>query len=453
MKSTTLYTCTNCDAQYPKWQGRCTECGQWGTLLASVRTSARSGRAKTGAVVDLGTVAETEVVRIATGIAELDRVLGGGIVPGSLILLGGDPGIGKSTLALQLAGKLAAAAPVLYISGEESAEQVGLRLKRLQLNRRGLSFLGETDLDTVIATIDQHRPKLAIIDSIQTLAAEEVPSEAGSVPQVRTSTVRLLEIAKQARVALIIVGHVTKDGAMAGPKSLEHLVDTVLYLEGDRYHAFRILRAVKNRFGSTNEVGVFDMHEDGLREVANPSQVFLAERQGGPGSVVTCVIEGSRAFLVEVQALVNPTVFGMPRRTATGVDFNRLQLLLAVLTKRCGLRLGTQDVFVNVVGGFRVSEPAADLAIALAIASAVTGKPVDKGLVAIGEIGLGGELRSVSHLPQRLKEMQQLGFTNVVLASQGPAASLPGLAGLRLKTVREAIQETLGRVPDRTDVE
>ncbi len=445
MKQTEIYACTNCGAQFPKWQGRCSECGQWGTVVAETRPARKGRSVKAGKVVTLEATSAASDQRLQTGIGELDRVLGGGIVPGSLVLLGGDPGIGKSTLALQLAGKISATGSVLYISGEESVDQIGLRLKRLGMGGRNLAFLGETDLDVVVATLEQTKPQLAIIDSVQTLASEEVLSEAGSVAQIRTATVRLLEVAKQSKIALVIVGHVTKEGAMAGPRALEHLVDTVVYLEGDRYHAFRILRAVKNRFGSTNEVGVFDMHGDGLVEVANPSQVFLADRQGGPGSVVTCVIEGSRAFLVEVQALVNPTVFGMPRRTATGVDFNRLQLLLAVLTKRCGLRLGTQDVFVNVVGGFRVSEPAVDLAVALAIASAVTGKPVEKKLVAIGEVGLGGELRSVSQLERRLKEIKHIGFTDVVLASQGklPASELNVL---RVATVNDTIHEVLGTI-------
>lgn len=451
MKTTAIFACTRCSAQFPKWQGRCTECGAWGTLREELRSTGRSParRSQAGHAVTLADVGDGPISRLATGLREFDRVIGGGFVPGSLTLLGGDPGVGKSTLALQLAARLAVQHDVLYLSGEESAEQVALRFRRLKLDAPKLKFLPETDVDAVVATLDQARPELAVIDSIQTLAAETVPSEAGSVPQIRTATVKLLEIAKQARVALILIGHVTKEGAMAGPKALEHLVDTVLYLEGDRYHAFRVLRAVKHRFGSTNEVGVFDMREEGLREVENPSAVFLAERQGGAGSVVACVVEGSRAFLVEVQALVNPTSFGLPRRTTAGVDPNRLQLLLAVLTKRCGLKLGTQDVFVNVVGGVRVTEPAADLAIGLAIASAASGKPLDKRLVAIGEVGLGGELRSVTHLERRLKECVQLGFTSVVLASQGDVPAVAGIQPLQVRTVRDAITETLGAVPER----
>lgn len=445
MKASVVFVCERCDAQFPKWQGRCTECGAWSTLKEQTRVS-RPRVGRTSEVVTLSEVGSGAEQRLSTGLREVDRVLSGGFVPGSLTLLGGDPGIGKSTLILQIAALLAAHHDVLYISGEESAEQVALRFRRLKVSAPSLKFFAETDVDAVVATIDRTRPALAVIDSIQTLAAGAVPSEAGSVPQVRASTVKLLNLAKSAGVALVLIGHVTKEGAMAGPKALEHLVDTVLYLEGDRYHAFRVLRAVKHRFGSTNEVGVFDMRDNGLREVDNPSAVFLAERQGGPGSVVTCTVEGSRAFLVEIQALVNPTHFGLPRRTSAGIDPNRLQLLLAVLTKRCGLRLGAQDVFVNVVGGVRVTEPAADLAIALAIASATTGQPVHPKLVAIGEVGLGGELRSVSHLERRLKECAQLGFSSVVMASQGEDTVVAGIDALRVRTVRDAIAETLGRV-------
>ncbi|MBI3115688.1 MAG: DNA repair protein RadA [Candidatus Kerfeldbacteria bacterium] len=450
-KLTQVYACSNCGAQFPKWQGRCTECGQWGTVAFEAAPRKRISRAQAGSVVTLDTDSRGLGAdhRIPSGMLEWDRVLGGGIVPGSLILLGGDPGIGKSTLALQLAAQLSSNQNVLYVSGEESAEQVGLRLKRLQVKQKKLAFLAETDLDVVLATLEETKPQLAVIDSVQTLATDDVPSEAGSVPQVRTATVRLLDVAKANRIALVLVGHVTKEGAMAGPKALEHLVDVVLYLEGDRYHAFRILRGVKNRFGSTNEVGVFDMRNDGLREVANPSEVFLAERQTGPGSAVTSVVEGSRAFLVEIQALVNPTVFGMPRRTTSGLDINRLQLLLAVLQKRAGLKLGTHDVYVNVVGGFRVTEPAADLAAALAIASIVSGQAIPGKLVAIGEVGLGGEVRSVSNLERRLKEAKQLGFTEVVLSNQGKVEAPAGVQVLRVGTVKDAINEVLGRVVER----
>lgn len=453
MRPTTVYHCSNCDAQFPKWQGRCTECGQWGTLEHEVRATSTLRATKPGAVVSLENVSGQGLARLPTSLGELDRVLGGGLVAGSLTLLGGDPGIGKSTLLLQLASGLARRSPVLYVSGEESAEQVGLKLKRLKLPSQGIAFLAETNLDTVIATLESVRPQLAIIDSIQTLAAETLPAEAGSITQVRASTVRLLAVAKQSRISLIIVGHMTKEGAMAGPKSLEHLVDTVLYLEGDRHYAFRILRSTKNRFGSTNEVGVFDMHETGLREVRNPSEVFLSQRHAGPGSVVTSVIEGSRAFLIEVQALVNPTVFGLPRRTTAGFDFHRLQLLLAVLTKRCGLKLGTQDVFVNIVGGLKVTEPAADLAVALAIASAASGRSVARSLVAIGEVGLGGEIRAVTQLPRRLTEAKQLGFSEVVVAAHAQVDPVPGLNLLRLKTVREAISETFGRLAEPDHLE
>jgi DNA repair protein RadA/Sms len=381
---------------------------------------------------------------LSVGIDEIDRVLGGGLVPGSLILLGGDPGIGKSTLILQLALALSKNGEVLYVSGEESGEQVKMRLQRLDGQSGDLKFLGETNVETVVATVDHDKPVLAIVDSVQTMYWTHIPGEAGSVNQVRATTVKLLEASKRNRTAIVIIGHVTKEGFVAGPKTLEHLVDTVLYLEGDQYHAFRVLRCVKNRFGPTNEVGVFEMQDRGLVEVKNPSAVFLAERHEGPGSCVTVIMEGSRPFVVEVQALVNQTVFGVPRRTASGVDFNRLQLLLAVLGKRVGLRLATQDVFVNIVGGLKSSEPGADLAVCLAIASAALGKPVPKDLVAIGEVGLGGEVRTVSLIEQRLKEAGKLGFKNAVVAKSAPSGGARTLAFLVVQAVREAVKEVLG---------
>ncbi len=447
MKVKTFFQCTNCDSQFPKWQGRCSECGQWGTITATQPEPVDRRRiaGRPGKPVAFSEVKATHAQRIPVGLPELDRVLGGGIVPGSLILLGGDPGIGKSTLVLQIAGALAAQGEVLYVSGEESAQQVKMRLDRLRVQGGKIRFLGETNVETVVATIDAEQPQLVVVDSIQTMYWPHLPSEAGSVVQVRACTVKYLEAAKRGGVAIIIIGHVTKEGFVAGPKTLEHLVDTVLYLEGDQYHAFRVLRSVKNRFGSTNEVGVFDMRDGGLVEVSNPSQVFLAERQGGPGSCVAAVMEGSRPFLIEVQALVNPTVFGLPRRTGSGIEFNRLQLLLAVLSKRVGVKIGTQDVFVNVVGGFRVNEPAVDLAICLAVASAALNKPVEKNLVAIGEVGLGGEIRTVSQLDQRLAEAAKLGFTNAVVAANAKVQGKSKIARLHSRTVAEAVKEILGR--------
>ncbi|MBI4093048.1 MAG: DNA repair protein RadA [Candidatus Kerfeldbacteria bacterium] len=444
-KDQRVFICSNCDSQFAKWQGRCQECGQWGTLSEGrpPTEDRRKVTGRPGKAVAFADVTVERAERVTTGLNELDRVLGGGIVPGSLILLGGDPGIGKSTLVLQLAVALAAQGEVLYVSGEESAEQVKMRLQRLTPHGGKIRFLGETNVETIVATIDRDRPQLVVVDSIQTMYWPNIPSEAGSINQVRASTVKFLEAAKRGQSAIILIGHVTKEGLVAGPKTLEHLVDTVLYLEGDQYHAFRILRSVKNRFGSTNEVGVFDMRDSGLVEVKNPSQVFLAERQAGPGSCVTAVMEGTRPFLVEIQALVNPTVFGMPRRTGSGIEFNRLQLLLAVLSKRVGLKLAAQDVFVNVVGGFRVSEPAVDLAVCLAVASAALNKAVPKDLVAIGEVGLAGEVRSVSQLEQRLKEAEKLGFQHAVVATAKPIKAKIDL--LQVRTMAEAVKEVLGR--------
>lgn len=442
-----LFTCSHCDSQFPKWQGRCPECGQWGTITetGAPTEDRRQVTGKPGKSISFSEVSGVHATRLNVGITEIDRVLGGGMVPGSLILLGGDPGIGKSTLVLQIASAIAAHGSVLYVSGEESAEQVKMRLDRLTTAGGSMQFLGETNIETIIATVDHDRPRLAIIDSIQTMYWPHLPSESGSVNQVRASTVKLLEAAKRTGCAIIIIGHVTKEGTVAGPKTLEHLVDTVLYLEGDQYHAYRLLRSVKNRFGSTNEVGVFDMRDAGLVEVKNPSEVFLAERQFGPGSCVAAIMEGSRPFLVEVQALVNQTVFGMPRRTGSGIEFNRLQLLLAVLAKRAGLKLATQDVFVNVVGGVRVSEPAADLAVCLAIASAMLGKETGKDLVAIGEVGLGGELRSVSHLEQRLAEAHKLGFTHAIIAAHAKLQGKQQIDVLKMRTLGDVVKELFNR--------
>lgn len=441
-KPTATFVCGNCDAQFPKWQGRCPECGAWGSVTEGSPARAKEkARGSPGAAVAFSEVSEGLTTRIPTGIGEIDRVLGGGIVPGSLVLIGGDPGIGKSTLVLQLAVAVADKGSVLYVSGEESASQVKMRLSRLTPHGGSIRFLGETNIETIVATVEHEAPRLVIIDSIQTMYWPGIPGESGSIAQVRASTVKLLETAKRSLVAIVIIGHVTKEGMVAGPKTLEHLVDTVVYLEGDQYHAFRILRSTKNRFGSTNEVGVFDMQDKGLVEVKNPSAVFLSERQGGAGSCVAAVMEGSRPFLVEVQALVNPTVFGMPRRTGTGVEFNRLQLLLAVLSKRVGLKLATQDVFVNVVGGIRVSEPAIDLAVCLAVASAVLNKPVDPLTVAVGEVGLGGEIRSVSELERRLKEAAHLGFTHAVIGGRPPKGRIAPIDVFTVKTLAEAVRE------------
>lgn len=382
--------------------------------------------------------------RIATGISEFNRVLGGGLVPGALVLIGGDPGIGKSTLILQAAGQLAGQGhQVVYVSGEESVQQIKLRADRLGVDSGNVLLMAETDVDTILGVADDMRPGLLIVDSIQTVMIDELGSTAGSVSQVRESTGRIMQWAKSTNVPVFIVGHVTKDGAIAGPRVLEHMVDAVLYLEGERFHQYRILRAVKNRFGSTDEVGVFEMAGSGLQEVTNPSEAFLEERsQRTLGSTVAVTMEGSRPILVEIQALATPSTFSNPRRSANGLDNNRLQLLVAVLQKRVGLGLGTQDVYANVVGGLRIQEPAADLAIAVAVASSLRDKPVDPGSVCIGEIGLSGELRTVTQLERRIQEASRLGFRKAIipaLSGKTPPISSLGLELVPVHTVAEAI--------------
>lgn len=432
----TIYECGKCGAQFPKWLGRCSGCGAWGSLVQSdlpgVPKSQYSVKARPASVLDFSAVNVETVKRYITGLAEFDRVLGGGIVPGSLVLLGGDPGIGKSTLLLQIIAQLSSqtinASPGLvrlgrnecrminlYVSAEESAEQVKLRFDRLGLKSGDLKFLSETDIDIICATIEKVRPGVTVIDSIQTVYTPEADSELGSMTQVRVSTVKLMETAKKNNLPIFIVGHVTKEGTVAGPKTLEHLVDTVLYLEGDRYHDFRILRAVKNRFGSVSEVGIFEMAVQGLVEVKNPSEKFLSHRsQNLPGSLVTCIIEGSRPFLVEVQALVSKTSFGYPQRKSSGFDLNRLQLLIAVLEKRLNYNFANQDAFINVSGGLKIKEPACDLAICLALISALKNQPVKPRTVALGEVALTGEVRPPAQLDRRLKEAKNLGYENVI---------------------------------------
>ncbi len=386
--------------------------------------------------------------RIPVPIVELDRVLGGGLVPGSLVLIGGDPGIGKSTLVLQMASALGeTVGTVLYVSAEESAQQIKLRADRLGVASNSLWVLSETDLTEVLAAAEEQRPGLLVIDSIQTVAVDDISSAAGSVSQVRECTARLMGWAKPRNTPVMITGHVTKEGTIAGPRVLEHMVDAVLYLEGDRHHQYRILRAVKNRFGSTDEVGVFEMADIGLREVRNPSEAFLEERDGSAsGSTVAVTVEGTRPILVEVQALTTATAFGMPRRSANGFDTNRLQLLIAVLQKRVGLSLGGQDIYANVVGGLRITEPAADLPLALAVASSFRDRRVEPRTVAIGEIGLSGELRSVGQLERRLLEAKRLGFERAIIPANTPRqdATKTDLAIVRVASVGDAIEAALG---------
>ncbi|MDQ3700000.1 MAG: DNA repair protein RadA [Chloroflexota bacterium] len=426
-KTRVLYTCQQCGNESAKWFGRCPECGAWNSYVEGVRGSAalagaapdprsRPGAARPERLADVS-VAELE--RVSSGLQEFDRVLGDGIVPGSLVLVGGDPGIGKSTIMLQVATNVAAAGRrVLYVSGEESARQVRLRSERLGTVSGDLYVLAETSLDAVLAQVEALEPDLLIVDSIQTVYIEGLAASPGNVSQLRECALRLMGVAKTRHLPVFLVGHVTKEGNIAGPRSLEHIVDCVLYLEGERFYAYRLLRAEKNRFGSTNEIGVFEMEADGLRQVLNPSAAFLSERQtASAGSAVTVPLEGSRAILVEVQSLVTGSGLAMPRRTAIGVDLNRLHLLLAVLGKRVGMPLGSQDVYVNVVAGIKIAEPAADLGLALAIASSWRDTPVDPGLVVVGEVGLLGELRPVRQLERRLAEAGRLGFERCIVPS------------------------------------
>jgi DNA repair protein RadA/Sms len=379
--------------------------------------------------VPITEVSADEAERLLTGIAELDRVLGGGVLPGMVILVGGDPGIGKSTLLLQVAGYISCGGhPVLYVSGEESAKQTRLRADRISALSKHLLILPDTSVESILEHVEQLRPRLVVVDSVQTLSSEQLQAGAGSISQVRDVTARLVEMAKTRGIATFLVGHVTKDGALAGPKVLEHMVDCVLYFEGEASHAFRLLRAVKNRFGSVNEIGVFEMTKEGLLEVCNPSQLFLSERpEGTSGSVVVCTLEGTRPLLIEVQALASPSPLAMPRRVATGFDVNRVALLIAILEKRVGLHLHGEDVYLNVAGGIRVTEPAVDLGVATAIASSFRDRPIEPRTVVMGEVGLGGEVRAIAHLEGRLREAEKLGFQKAVIPE--PQQPLGALAG------------------------
>ena len=415
-----IFICSHCDSQFAKWSGRCPECGQWGTLEKSeLNISANEIKNKNlpntrpGKTVAFSQIKISDYSRIKTGIEEFDRVVGGGFVTGSLLLLGGEPGIGKSTLVLQICQKIKGS--VLYVSGEESAEQIKSRVERLKLKADNLIFLGETNIETICATILEQKPTLAIIDSIQTIYSLEAPSAAGSVNQVRISTTKLLEVSKKNNITTLIIGHVTKFGEVAGPKTLEHLVDTVMYLEGDPYHAFRILRSAKNRFGSTSEVGIFEMSGGGLIEVKDPAAIFLTEQRLQSGAVITAALEGSRVFMIEVQSLVNPTAFGYPQRKVNGFDLNRLQLLAATLSRRVGLKITNQDIYLNLVGGLKASEPAIDLAVCLSIVSAFKDKPLPLDWLVFGEVGLGGEVRPVSQIAKRLNEAEKLGFKTAII--------------------------------------
>ncbi len=455
-KTRTKYVCQSCGLESPASYGRCPACGEWNSMVETIDSStAPRGDSRprlsvtAPRVSSLDSVVSAEEDRHVIPIDEFNRVLGGGLVPGSLVLVGGDPGIGKSTLLLQAASLLAQSSPpVLYVSAEESTQQVRLRADRLGLSTKGVFVLSETRLDDILLAAEQLNPQLLIIDSIQTVYLDDLTSAAGSVAQVRECTSRLMQFAKPKQLPVFLVGHVTKEGAIAGPRVLEHMVDAVIYLEGERFHQYRILRAVKNRFGSTDEVGVFEMADSGMREVRNPSEVFLQERAGNAaGSAIAVTLEGSRPILLEVQALTASSSLGMPRRTANGFDSNRLQMLVAVLTKRVGLGLGGQDIYVNIVGGLRVIEPAIDLAVAVAMTSSFRERMVDHTTVAIGEVGLSGELRSVNQLERRLAEASRLGFKRAVVPASRSivnSARSEGLTLLRASSLNEAIDMAIG---------
>lgn len=428
-KIITKYVCQSCGYISPRWVGKCPNCSEWNTFVEEATSPLKVSRKPSGVAsriepVSLDDIEREESPRVSTRIGEFDRVLGGGIVPGSLILLGGDPGIGKSTLMMQLALQLQDSV-VLYITGEESTRQIKLRAERLQFaSAKNILLLAETNLDLILDVIERGTPDLIVIDSIQTMYRPGLESAPGSVSQVRESTALLLRLAKTRGIPIVLIGHVTKEGVIAGPRVIEHMVDTVLQFEGEAHYSYRVLRALKNRFGSTNEIGIFEMHDSGLREVRNPSEVFLAERSfGTSGSTVVASMEGSRPILIEVQALVTSTNYGMPQRTTTGVDTRRLSLLLAVLEKRVGLGLGTHDVFVNIAGGIKIDEPAVDLGIATSITSSLRDTPVDSGSVAVGEIGLGGEIRTIGQIEKRVQEAAKLGFKRIIV----PQNNLKGL--------------------------
>lgn len=421
-KSKTQFVCQNCGAVHSKWSGRCDNCGEWNTLVeqivqggqSTVAKAAHSGKPLvTQSIKDVQ--AETKSTRLATGVADLDDVLGGGVLPGAVVLLAGQPGIGKSTLLLQVTAHIAATVPTLYVSGEESASQVKLRAQRLGAqSSESLDFAASTSANDIAASIRTGDYKLVIVDSIQTLTLDDITSAPGTVSQITNSSNVLIRAAKETGTAVILVGHVTKEGSIAGPKVLEHLVDVVLQFEGDRYGGFKIVRAVKNRFGSTNEAAIFEMYEEGLRPVENPSAALLAERNPADGSVVLATLEGTRPLLVEIQALVNPTSFGYPKRTASGFDLNRLNVLIAVMERRTKLNLSDKDIYINVVGGIKLNDQAADLAVCMAIASAAAGRRIDDSTVVFGEVGLGGEIRSVLAVDKRIAEAKKLGFSKAI---------------------------------------
>ena len=448
-KDKTIYVCSECGYEAAKWSGQCLSCGAWNTMNEEFRAAGKAGytAAKTSARAakphKLGDIDPKNETRYLTGLGELDRVLGGGIVRGGLMLIGGDPGIGKSTLLLQICGHLAQTMQVLYVSGEESERQIKLRADRLGVAGENLSILCETDVETILDTVQVEKPDLLIIDSIQTMNFAQVASSPGSVTQVRESTNMIMRAAKQADLPVFIVGHVNKDGAIAGPKVMEHIVDCVMYFEGDRHTSYRIPRCIKNRYGATNEIGVFEMRDQGLCEVENPSLMLLSGRPlNVSGTCVACTMEGSRPLLAEVQGLISPTGFGNPRRMSTGFDYNRLSLLLAVLEKRAGYFFSNLDAYLNVIGGLHLDEPAADLPVALSLVSSLKDTPVSEGVVAFGEIGLAGEIRAVSNADQRVAEAARLGFTKILVPHHNLKSLTPrqDIEVIGVRTVREAYE-------------
>ena len=451
-KAKTVFFCTNCGNETPKWQGRCPACGAWNTMEEHIEKPVAAGKAKSAPVgmsrkaQKLSQLDTGDEIRFSTGMGELDRVLGGGAVAGSLVLVGGAPGIGKSTLLLQICNSLCNGRRVLYVSGEESERQLKLRAVRLDVQPDDLYILSETRLSDIMESVEEIKPDILIVDSIQTLYNEDNESSPGSVSQVKDCTMTMMQLSKSQGITVFVVGHINKDGAIAGPKVLEHMVDCVLYFEGDPNTSYRLLRVAKNRFGSTNEIGVFEMMDNGLTEVPNPSQMLLAGRpEGAAGTCVSCVMEGTRPVLAEVQALVCKTSFNVPRRTADGFDFNRAALLLAVAEKRGAMKLSVFDAYINVIGGLRLDEPGADLPVVLAVASSYRDTPIADDIVAIGEVGLTGEIRSVSHMNQRLQEVARLGFKKCIVP-RGGAEKLEvpeGLVVYRVRNIQEAIATVL----------
>lgn len=456
MKAKAVYFCTQCGNEFPKWYGQCPMCKEWNTISEQpTETKKKSGAAAASAGArrtgisrprSIAEVETTHELRFETGMSELDRVLGGGAVKGSLVLVGGAPGIGKSTLMLQICDNLCRFAKVLYVSGEESERQIKLRAERLHVRGEGLYLLSETNLEDVIESVNELQPDILIVDSIQTLYNGDLTTAPGSVGQVKDCTMALMQLAKGQGITVFVIGHVNKEGSIAGPKVLEHMVDCVLYFEGEQNLAYRILRAAKNRFGATNEIGVFEMADTGLDQVPNPSEMLLSGRpEDTPGTCVTCVMEGVRPVLAEVQALLTPTSFNVPRRSSNGFDFNRANMLLAVLEKRGGLLVNSCDAYINVIGGLNLDEPAADLAMVMALSSSFRDKSVPNDLVAIGEVGLTGELRAVNGLGQRLSEVRRIGFTKCLIPARnsGKVAEPEGLQLIRVKNIREALAAIL----------